>query len=208
VVSFRVISLTLVGLGLIACGHDFPELGVSVLPPTGPRWWVVPGATFSPNHLIVFGKPLTRKYPETPDELRTLVAQVVVFEISEDDAPGDISTAENLKQRLESGLAAELLKQNRQPLRRFVSVDEQVDRSPGAECLRYDETVEDTRVPRFEGSVFVERQRGFRCLHPYRTRTLVDFGHSERHLSGLPEVADSAEVEPFLTGIRFVPVKR
>jgi hypothetical protein len=185
--------------------YEFPEQGISVLPPIGPRWWAVPGSTFSPNHVIVFGKPLTEKYPETPVELRTLVAGVVVYEFSEVDVPADVTTAEDFKRRFDAGFAEGLSNATGQPPLHFVSADEQVDRSPGAECVRYDEIVEDKRVPRFEGSTFIEHRRGFRCLHPYRKGFIVEFAYSERHLAGEPEIAQYAEVEPFMKSILFAP---
>jgi hypothetical protein len=209
----------LLGALLLACGapggavrvtdtntrYDFPEQGLSVLPPIGPRWWAVPGSTFSSDHVIVFGKPLTEKYPETPAELKTLVAGVVVHDTSEVDALADVTTAEGLKQQFDAGIAETLFKVTGQPPRHLLSADEQVDRSPGAECLRFDELIEDKRVPRFEGSTFVEHQRGFRCLHPYRKRILVEIAYSERDLAGEPEIAEYAEVEPFMKSLRFTP---
>jgi hypothetical protein len=210
------------GALLLACGapggavrvtdtntrYDFPEQGLSVLPPIGPRWWAVPGSTFSSDHVIVFGKPLTQKYPETPAELKTLVAGVVVYDTSEVGVLADVTTAEDLKQRFDAGFAEILLELPGQPPRRLLSADEQVDRSPGAECLRFDELIEDQRVPRFEGSTFVEHQRGFRCLHPYRKGIIVEIAYSERHLAGEPEIAQYAEVEPFMKSLRFTPPAR
>ncbi|HKC50491.1 MAG TPA: hypothetical protein VKF60_06830, partial [Myxococcota bacterium] len=123
--------------------YDFPEHGISVLPPTGSRWWAVPGATFSPNHVVVFMKPLSEKYPETAAELRSLVAQVVEVEFSELDVPADVTTAEGLKQCLDTALAEYLLNATGQAPRHLISADEQVDRSGGAECVRFDEVIED-----------------------------------------------------------------
>lgn len=182
---------------------DFPEQGVSVLPPTGPRWWAVPGATFSPDHVIVFGKPIGDHPPQTAAEVRSIVVGVFLYTLPRPPLTSDVASAEELKRQVDAGVSEGMLPASQSEERHLLSAEEAVDRTPGAECIRYDETLEDTRVPRFEGSPFVERQRGFRCLHPFRAGVVVDFGWSERHLAGLPSADLDAEVQPFLASVRF-----
>ena len=182
---------------------DFPEHGFSVLPPTGPRWWAVPGATFSNDQVIVFGKPIGDHPPQTAAEVRSIVAAVMVWALPQPPLSSDIASAEELKRGIDEGISEGMLPTRQSELRHLVTAEEVVDRSPGAECVRYDESLEDTRVPHFEGSTFVERQRGFRCLHPLRAGVVVDFGWSERHLAGLPSADLDAEVQSFMTSMRF-----
>jgi len=185
--------------------YDFPERGISVLPPVGPRWWAVPGKTFSPDTVIFFGKPIGDHPPQQAAEVRSIVAGVLAYPLPWHRLPGDVASADDLKRQIDATISEGFLPTLASEPRHLTTAEEVVDRSPGAECVRYDESIEDIRVPQFQGSIFVERQRGFRCLHPFRKGVVVDFGWSERHLAGEPSAGLDAEVEPFMKSLRFSP---
>jgi len=219
-IGFRARLWVIASAATLACGapggavrvtdssvrYDFPQQGISVLPPVGARWWAVPGKTFGPDHVIVFGKPVGDHVPQQAVEVRSIVAGLLAYPCSEFELSDDVASADDMKRHLDERLTdAALRAWAADHARRLVATQEVVDRSPGAECVRYDETIEDTRVPRFEGSTFVERQRGFRCLHPFQRGVVVEFGWSERHLAGEPSAGLDAEVQPFMDSIRFAP---
>jgi hypothetical protein len=89
------------------------------------------------------------------------------------------------------------------PRHRLLDSKLDVDRTLGAECVRYDQLVEDTGVPQFPGARFTMRAQGLRCLHPQRSGYVVEAGYSQRLLHGQPPLSIEAEAEPFVRSIVF-----
>lgn len=181
--------------------------GLTFLPPRGANWVVVPTEGMNPAALIGFAKRRRETPPRTPEEADSVIAMVVVFALKDLDIPAardaKVETAEDLRALLERETK---VGRPMSPRHRLVDSKVAVDRTLGAECVSYDQTVEDTGVPQFPGAVFILSMRGVRCIHPYRPGHIVDVGYSQRYLRGRQPLALEAEMEPFVRSVMFVPL--
>lgn len=183
---------------------DFP--GVSILPPRGGNWFITPPVPSGPGatHTVVaFGKKLREGPPATPEEAHTIRATVVVSDLRE--ARFEDSTAFLGFLERESGerMVGRMVNKRH----RLLASELSLDSSPGSTCVKYEQTFEDTGVPRFPGSIFILATRGFRCLHPHWPKYMVDVGYSQRYLRGQRPLSIEAELEPFLKSVVFAAAR-
>jgi hypothetical protein len=179
----------------------YAQQQVSFLPPQGSDWYFLPSEALRSPQFVGFFKRLRDTPPQTAEEVRSVVAIAALLDRIHLGAPADakLETAEDLERLVEQLIQL----RPSTPRRRIVGATADVDRARGAECIRYEEQIEDVGVPRFPGAVFVERQRGVRCLHPRLPGRVVDLGYSERHLKGQEFLALDAELEPFVESLQY-----
>jgi hypothetical protein len=99
-----------------------------------------------------------------------------------------------------------------EPTLRIELRDVEVDRSLGAECVRWVQE-EDQRShpdPALRAAVLVTTTHGLDCLHPLDSRSIITIGYSERRIKGAtsliaPDQLLAAEGEAFVHSLRFMP---
>jgi hypothetical protein len=205
----RVARWILAGLaGLVPAGCAGPMLtpvrdpaqrfdgpGFSVGAPPGDAWYVVPPA---PGRIHFAKKVGTGPVP-------TVYAAAWIARVearptrAEDLGPFKMRELERVRRQ--------------EPDYVIVLRELRVDRTPGAECVRWEQEEEQRNHPNpaLRGYVLVTTTRGFDCLHPLDQRHIVTVGYSERRIKGTPSLlAPGAPVggegEAFLRSIRFVPL--
>jgi virginiamycin B lyase len=82
------------------------------------------------------------------------------------------------------------------------------DSSFGADCLRYESTMEDRGVPGYRGAVFVTSEYGVLCAHPDCRWFVIDAEYSRRILRGVPAADFHQEAESFLQSLKFSRLER
>src|SRR5262249_51241068 len=83
-----------------------------------------------------------------------------------------------------------------------------LDDSLGSVCVRYKRTVEDTGVPQFPGSVFIETDNGFSCIHPRASRFVVTVTYSQRFLKGQRLLTLEHEIDPVFKSLTFTSLEQ
>ena len=182
---------------------ELASLGVSIIPPQADRWCMSPlGSDF-----FTFNThPLMGKYLDTaptPAEMAHTVGILVTSgappKDAKLDAPEDLVA---FAQRMMLGDS-----------RRFRIVESTAvrDSSLGADCIRFDSTLEERDNPRAPGAVLVLVNReNHLCRHPYaRSPMLVLFGASERYVQGTdnqPLLLDTLKTqwEPSVRSVQFL----
>ena len=177
-------------------------LGFSVLPPKGDNWSigsfpnVAQSAELGPRLCsLLFVKMVADN--GTPKGSHT------AFALGWISKPNHvIQTADELLSTVERQMKQDLL-----PRYRLLQHEAQVDNSLGSTCVRYERMVEDLRVPQFPGSVFIETDKGYECIHPTASTFVVFISYSERFLKGQKPLVLEEEIAPFFKSLLFAPIK-
>lgn len=194
--------LGLLAILLVGCAPVFRPVspgqrmnlhGFSILPPQGSGWLMA--ESDSGPRRAMFGKAFGR------GPLPTLVAVA-----SAADMPPEITArdADELRQAMER-LTWEQSRvlQGRYVLKQYSPT---VDRSPGAECIRYDLLQEETNNPALRGRILEIRVSGLDCLHPANRRLMIKVYYSlrtERGSAFLLDPGTQQELEAFLRSLSF-----
>jgi hypothetical protein len=165
--------------------------GFSILPPPGDNWYV--GYTAAGGRQVIYTK---RQAP---------LASVFVNASSFDLTEFSVTTAEELREGKEQ--MAEKLRQTEGRVA-TVRYDAAVDRSPGAECVRYEVVQEerDNTNPALAKLVLEIRTRGFDCLHPYKPGLVVKMLGTGRFPKGsapVPGETTQREIDAFMQSVTF-----
>ena len=167
--------------------------GFSILPPQGSGWLMHESGSGSRG--VMFGKAFAQ------GPVPTLLAMA-----SAADVPPEITAADadGLRQAMERLIWERFrVVQERYFLKQY---NPTVDRSPGAECIRYDLLQEETNNPALKGKDLEIRVRGLDCLHPANRRLMIKIYYSLRTERGSTFVLDAAtqqEAEAFLRSLSF-----
>lgn len=186
------------GLGPVANPTERHEFyGFSILPPSGDNWFIDTrharrGIPVSFNKRFGAGT-------SAGAEAHSVVALVTADQV---DLP--YYSREAVLEHFRQDMKREWWGEARY---KPVSFEGSEDRSLDAVCLRYSVTVEDRGVPGFVGTMFTLSGRGFRCLHPYDPRLVINVGYSQRFRLGKWIKAFDLEVAPFLKSLEFTPVQ-
>jgi hypothetical protein len=167
----------------------FEMLGFSVLPPRGPRWYVVRQAWSS----IEFTKDTGKAGRHTVNAVALSAAL---------DPP--VTTPEDLH-RFTTAMAERDYRNPRFRLRemRVEAVD-----SLGTPCEQIYFSAEDRGVPYALGQVFVMQGWDLVCVHPQGGgRVLVRLGASQRHLESDAPLDLEPELTPFIKSLVFGPLR-
>ncbi len=163
--------------------------GFSVLPPSGKDWnWVgrenQDKSSFS-NTTFFKGKGL-----------RTTIAIAEILNASNKN----FESIDDVRKWANSAdfLGSELSTNN-------LSLGEDVDRSMGFPCLRYDGE-KDSRSPKFPGKVFDHDAHGYLCLHPDDKNFVANISCSRRSPKGEPHIAGRDECEKFINSLELTPL--
>ena len=165
--------------------------GFSILPPQGENWFVAPPELRrqqGSDLIVSFLKMLS------PPSVTHTIAAVV----------------RGGRVRLSGRSSAEVLQKFAQgysePTERHrpVSVKTSLDNTLGADCVRYDGTVEDRGAPVHPGSVYILEFHGFICFHPHLQGQVIHLEYSQRRLQGEQPLSLEAEGEPFLKSLVFI----
>ena len=116
--------------------------------------------------IVAFGRrpdPVRRA-----QDLHTLVAGIATRDLNKTFSSPD----EYL--RFEESEAAPAIGRMTSARHRVLSATTQLDPRRGANCVKYDYTVEDSGVPGMEGVPFTFALHGYRCLHPKWPRYSVE----------------------------------
>ena len=172
--------------------------GFSVLPPNGSDWFAMPlvPADPPPIHLVArFAKVLDRV--DTSD-VHTAAAELHIWDVSWRTFTGADDFLQFEKEQEES--VADSYADGRH---RVLATNTAIDTTFGAQCVKYEFSVENIVTDAPGKSVTLEI-RGYRCLHPRWPQYLIDVNYAERYVSG--EYAfhlDRSEVAPFLKSLSF-----
>ena len=201
----RRVAMGLAGLVAAGCAALAPMLvrdptqrfgarGFSVAAPPGSNWYVV-----MPSAREVH---FTKRLGDAP-----VPSVYVAAWIASTKAP--LARAEDLvpfKQR-----SLEEVRQQ-EPAYTIDLRDLQVDRTPGAECVRWVQEEEQTNHPNpaLRSATLVTTTYGLDCLHPFDQRSMITIGYSERRIKGATSLIGpgqplAAEGEAFVHSIRFTP---
>jgi hypothetical protein len=174
----------------------FEGPGFSVQAPAGGDWYVVP----STRGRIYFAK-MAGAGPVPTVYAAAWIADVEARPTSAEDLVG-FKTRDIEQVR------------RRKPDYVIVLRELKVDRTPGAECVRWEQEEEQRNHPNpaLRQHVLVTTTYGFDCLHPLDQRRVVTFGYSERRIKGTvsllaPGQPMAGEGEAFLRTIRFTPLR-
>lgn len=176
---------------------EFP--GMSLLPPRGENWFVatVPAEfrSATATNLIWFAKKLgTRDGQPTPQQ--TILASALIYDLHDKR----FETSEAFVEFMRQSMVGEAQEGARF---RILKSDISLDRTLGTKCVKYNISCEETRNPRYPGSVLILSLQGFRCLDPHWPRFAIDVGYSQRAPQGEQYVSVEAEVRPFLNSLVF-----
>lgn len=185
--------------------------GFSFLPPAGENWFFVsPSHPSDPGELLphltqalFFIKKLRESPPARPEDYQTINASLITT-----TRFGELSfePAEYLRNKARE-LEEQYTEETRTGQFRPVKFKASTDNSLGIDCVRYDKVVEDHRVQRFPGTVFIMADHGFLCPHPDFPRFIVNLSYSQRYMRGNQPLAVEKEVTPFFKSLTFTPVR-
>src|SRR5262245_45011675 len=169
-------------------GRRMDLYGFSVLSPQGSGWFV--GERGSDPRGVMFGKALVK------GPVPTLVAIA-----SAADVPSEIIArdADELRTVMERLMWERYRVVNGQYFLRQYNAS--VDRSPGAECIRYDLLQDERTNPVLKGKDLEIRVWGLNCLHPANPRLMIKVYYSLRTERGSAFVLDAGtqqEAEAFV----------
>ncbi len=206
----RGIAIALLGVAAFGCATqgltpsadpdqrvDAP--GVSVLPPRGENWHLVPasraegippGAT-----LIRFAKRLPPARVRAGWLTYTGVFAVDLGEGKIRDADGFL---EYFKEEFRGGEGVVLTRRQR-----LVSFEANLDDSLKATCARYARLTEFRDPAEFGDAILLVATRGFFCWHPHWPRYAINVLYTERYPAGQKPLTPDGEVEPFLDHVTF-----
>jgi virginiamycin B lyase len=172
--------------------------GFSLLPPDGPGWFAIPSPPTQPGPVYLVAAFAKEPVNAGAKNVHTVGATISTWDVGSKrfDSPAAFLQFE------EAGVAAAVNAQC-SPRHRVLASKVALDDSLGPNCIRYDQSVEDTGVSAAPGSPFILEMHGYRCLHPKWPRYVIDVGYSERYPSGEPSFRIEGEVAPFLKSLSF-----
>lgn len=170
---------------------EFP--GFSILPPRGDNWFIAPSMSLAPNvtYVAAFAK-------QTRERTYTIRAAVLTVDMKDERFGSPTEFLRVVERAIEEEMKTS-------PRHRLLASRVSLESSLGSNCVVYDQTVEDSGVPQFPGSIFILTMHGFRCAHPHWPRYVIDVGYSQRVPRGDQTLSVEAEVEPFLKSLMFTP---
>jgi hypothetical protein len=145
---------------------------------------------------FMFAKKL-RESIRGPEDAHTLVALAGIFRVN-----AEFRNPQDFLQFVER-----LPKDNLLPRFRLVESQAWLDNSLGSTCVGYDTVVEDAGWQRFPGSIFIQKDKGFYCIHPRASRFVVLITYSQNILKGQRPLSVEEEVDPFFKSLVFTPIK-
>jgi hypothetical protein len=224
--SFTPVPISCSGLGISAVTNlnqrmEVSVSGFSVLPPQGENWCVknlASGALSflkAPVSMPVFGQP------SSPDELFPVALQAVRFTglaVGFPDFGFNTESPEQLKVAVDEMIRTHIFSQftagisTAEHRYQLIESHSAVDRSLGANCVRFDAKVEARGFHKAPSSLIVVLNfiNNLICAHPQPPSSkspLIWISFVEAYREGDQSIADTVrrEVDPFLQSLEFIP---
>jgi len=181
--------------------------GVSVLPPRDGKWFIFPVSRQEgtpADSMVRFVQRIQSRPPRKPDEARSVLAGVVVYDSGKEN-PG--TPAEYLEE-FTGGDPHSQIGQMMTSRQRLVGFEAALDGSLGATCVKYQRVTEITgQFPMFPGLVAISSTRGLNCSHPQWPRYQIDITFQQLYAKGEAPLSLDAASESFLKGVVFTAAR-
>lgn len=190
----------------------FDLQGFSLQPPAGERWFAL--VTSHPNHpakllphvaqtVAVIRKPES-SVPARPEDAESIYMIAVTTTRFGTLTLTPMQYLSGMRQSYEEQYKADARSDRFRP----VEFNASLEKTAGAECMKYRKTLEDHRVRRFPGTVFIMSDLGILCVHPDSPRFTINIWISQRHLRGEQPVPVQPELAHVLDSLKFLPIRR
>jgi len=175
-----------------------PFSGFSVLPPNGPGWWLMPlpPAGTGPIYLVLAFAKEVRQAGSAG--FHHASAEIHIWDMGW----RKFADAHDFLQ-FEKDDSERRIRSYADPYHRVLATSTELDATLGAQCVKYEFSVENAGSDAPGKSTTFEI-RGYRCLHPRWPQYLIDVSYSETYATGDHAYhLDSSEVAPFLSSLSF-----
>jgi YVTN family beta-propeller protein len=170
--------------------------GFSVLPPSGPAWFVL-SPTSSPAG-VQYSALALEKRPGGERSGQSVIASASTWDLGAEASDGAPAAFQARVEQELAGVAA-----RRAPGGRVIASSVAPLRDAGQDCLEYDWQAEGPPASGSAGVEFLLRAHGQLCRHPRWPRYAIEVGYVQRHPRNELPAEVAGELRPFLTSLAF-----